>query len=162
MAAADASAAAFVSALPPALALRVFARVPADIRARCAAVCRAWRAALAEPAAWARLDLSLSSGVPWRRLTDRALRAAAAKAAGRLAALDVRGASQRADVRRAVRGARRQRGRAAGAARQRVAAARGGRGVLERRQPAQKKDVRRRDEYPKKTMKRTLLCQRHR
>ena len=37
-----------VAALPPALALRVFALLPLDIRLRCAEVCRAWHKALAD------------------------------------------------------------------------------------------------------------------
>ena len=94
MASPDPLAASFVSALPHALALRIFAVVPADSRARCASVQRAWHAALADPAAWVRLDLSLSSGVAWRCLTDAALLGAASKAAGRLAYLDVRGSNR--------------------------------------------------------------------
>jgi hypothetical protein len=92
MAAADAGDASFVSALPHALSLRVFALLPVDARARCAAVRRAWRAALDDPAAWSRLELSFDSGVRQTRLTDKTLLAAGARAAGRLSFLDVRGA----------------------------------------------------------------------
>lgn len=94
MASPDALAASFVSALPRALAGRIFAVVPLPTRLRSREVCRAWRDALADPAAWTRLDLSLSSGVAWRCLTDATLLAAASKAAGRLAYLDVRGSNR--------------------------------------------------------------------
>jgi hypothetical protein len=66
-------------ALPRALALCVLACLPPDERARCAAVCRAWRAALAERGAWARLEL--------RAATDTLLRGAIERADGRLQAL---------------------------------------------------------------------------
>jgi hypothetical protein len=51
------------SSLPHALAVLVFARLPVDARARCAAVCRGWAATLADVSLWTRLDLSDSSGV---------------------------------------------------------------------------------------------------
>ena len=47
--------------LPAALALRIFALLPADARLLSAAVSRRWRALLAERALWARLDLSVLS-----------------------------------------------------------------------------------------------------
>jgi hypothetical protein len=72
---------------PHALAL-VFARLPADARLRCAGVCRAWRAVLAGPELWSRLDLSASSGVTWR-VTGALLRGLAARARGSLHMLDV-------------------------------------------------------------------------
>lgn len=46
--------------LPVAL---VTAVLPADARARCACVCRAWRLALAHPAYWGELDLTRAGGV---------------------------------------------------------------------------------------------------
>jgi hypothetical protein len=79
-----------IASLPHALLLHVFAALPADARLRCAEVCRGWRSALAERSLWTRLDVSTSSGVA-HRVTDSLLRAAAAKAGGALAALDVSG-----------------------------------------------------------------------
>jgi hypothetical protein len=78
------------AALPPALALKIFAALPVDTRLRCAEVCKAWCAAVAERSLWTRLDLSHTSGVK-HRVTPALLRAAAAKARGALAALDVSG-----------------------------------------------------------------------
>jgi hypothetical protein len=77
----------YFEALPAALVLRVLQRVPADARGRCACVCRAWRTALDEPAAWAHLDLSPAGGVA--TATDALLAAAAARARGQLLSLDV-------------------------------------------------------------------------
>ena len=74
------------ASLPHAVALRVFACVPADARARAALVCRAWRDAIAEPSVWARLDLLPTSGIAVT-LTDAVLHGAAARAQGQLAAL---------------------------------------------------------------------------
>jgi hypothetical protein len=73
------------AALPHALALALFALLPVDQRMRCAEVCRGWRAALSDASLWLRLDLSPASGVA--RATDALVRAAAARAAGRLQAL---------------------------------------------------------------------------
>jgi hypothetical protein len=78
------------AALPPALALKIFAALPADTRLRCAEVCTAWCAAVAERSLWTRLDLSRDSGVT-HEVTPALLRAAAAKAGGALTALDVSG-----------------------------------------------------------------------
>jgi hypothetical protein len=78
------------AALPPALALKIFAALPVDTRLRCAEVCTAWCAAVAERSLWTRLDLSRMSGVT-HAVTPALLRAAAAKARGALAALDVSG-----------------------------------------------------------------------
>jgi hypothetical protein len=75
--------------LPHALALALFALLPVDQRMRCAEVCRGWRAMLSDVSLWLRLDLSPASGVA--RATDALLRAAAARAAGCLQALDVSG-----------------------------------------------------------------------
>ena len=81
--------------LPRVLVLHIFSLAPADARARCAAVCRPWRAELVKhPRAgrlWARLDLSPSSGVSCT-ITDDALLGAAALARGRLEALNLEGA----------------------------------------------------------------------
>jgi hypothetical protein len=78
------------AALPPVLAHKIFAALPADTRLRCAEVCTAWCAAVAERSLWTRLDLSLSSGVR-HRVTPALLRAAVARAGGALQALDVSG-----------------------------------------------------------------------
>ena len=74
------------ASLPPAVALQIFALLPADARARAALVCRGWRDAVAEPSVWTRLDLSPASGVTVA-VTNAVLRGAAARARGRLAAL---------------------------------------------------------------------------
>jgi hypothetical protein len=79
-----------LASLPHALLLRVFAALPADVRLRCAEVCRGWRDALSERSLWTRLDLSKTSGVA-HRVTDALLRAAAAKACGALQALHISG-----------------------------------------------------------------------
>ncbi len=76
------------AALPPVLAHKIFAALPADTRLRCAEVCTAWCAAVAERSLWTRLDLSDTSGVT-HEVTPALLRAAAAKARGALTALDV-------------------------------------------------------------------------
>ncbi len=52
-------------------------------------MCRAWRDALADPALWARLDLSRDCGIPSRRITEALLRGAVRRARGRLCYLDV-------------------------------------------------------------------------
>jgi hypothetical protein len=76
--------------LPPVLVRRIFTGVPADARARAACVCPAWRAAVADPALWRRLDLSAASGMTCR-IKPAVLRAAAARARGGLEALDITG-----------------------------------------------------------------------
>jgi hypothetical protein len=73
--------------LPHALALALFALLPVDQRLRCAEVCPAWRAMLSDVSLWLRLDLSPAGGVA--RATDALVRAAAARAAGGLRALDL-------------------------------------------------------------------------
>jgi hypothetical protein len=75
--------------LPLALALFLFALLPVDQRMRCAEVCRGWRTVLSDASLWLRLDLSPAGGVA--RATDALVRAAAARAAGRLQALDLCG-----------------------------------------------------------------------
>ena len=74
------------SSLPHAVALRIFAAVPADARARAGLVSRAWRDAIAEPTVWTRLDLSPRSGVA-QPASDALLRGAAARARGQLISL---------------------------------------------------------------------------
>jgi hypothetical protein len=86
---ADEEAASFAS-LPHALVRNVFAHLPVDARARCAAVCRGWAATLADANLWTRLDLSSSSGVMCT-VGDAALCGASGLARGGLAALDVSG-----------------------------------------------------------------------
>jgi hypothetical protein len=76
--------------LPHAVVLSIFAQLPVDLRARCACVCRGWRAALWERALWTRLDVSRTSGVTVA-VTDALLRGAAARAGGLLSTLDVSG-----------------------------------------------------------------------
>ena len=79
------------------MALHVFSFLPADARARAAVICRAWRAAVAEPSLWTRLDLSIASGVK-HPVSDAVLRGAAALARGALEVLDLscRGPTRRA------------------------------------------------------------------
>jgi hypothetical protein len=76
--------------LPHAVVLLIFAQLPVDLRARCACVCRGWRATLSERSLWTRLDLSRMSGVT-AALTGALLRGAAARAGGGLQVLDVCG-----------------------------------------------------------------------
>jgi hypothetical protein len=77
-----------IDVLPPALLRAVFLSLPADARARAACVRRGWRAFLADPSLWLRLDLSTGSGVTCR-LNNAAVCAAAARAQGRLEALNI-------------------------------------------------------------------------
>jgi hypothetical protein len=88
-----------LDALPLPLLLRVLTQLPADAKLLAAAVCRSWRALLAERALWTRLDLSMASGVSVTRKasgvanprsrSDALLRAAAARAGGQLESLCV-------------------------------------------------------------------------
>jgi hypothetical protein len=57
-----------------------------DQRLLCRAVCRGWRATLADVSLWLRLDLSAESRVT-RRITEALLRAAATRAGGALLSL---------------------------------------------------------------------------
>ena len=75
--------------LPHFLVQRILVLLPVDQRARCATVCRGWRALLADASLWTRLDLSGSSGVTVE-VSAKTLRCAAARAGGALAMLDVR------------------------------------------------------------------------
>ena len=65
--------------LPLPLALRIFSLLPADQRLRCAEVSRGWRATVALPALWRRLDLSPESGLatPQRALAAQERRSCA-------------------------------------------------------------------------------------
>jgi hypothetical protein len=81
-----------LATLPHAVAQLIFAQLPADLRARCACVCRGWRDALAVRSLWTRLDVSCTSGVAVEAHSkDALLRGAAARAGGALEALDVSG-----------------------------------------------------------------------
>jgi hypothetical protein len=77
------------AALPHALSLALFALLPVDQRLRCAEVCRSWRALLSDVSLWLRLDLSAASGVARNAASVPLMRAAAARAAGGLQALDL-------------------------------------------------------------------------
>jgi hypothetical protein len=76
--------------LPLAVELRIFSLVPADSRLRCAEVARGWRATVAQPALWSRVDLSAESGVA-QPASAGLLQAAVARAGGALTVLDVSG-----------------------------------------------------------------------
>ncbi len=79
------------SALPPLplpIVLAIFALLPVDQRLLCRAVCRGWRAVLGDVSLWLRLDFTHESGGVTFEVTDALLRAAAARAAGRLQAMD--------------------------------------------------------------------------
>ena len=91
VAAAEAQASLAFPLLPPAVTLRIFALLPADERARCAAVSRGWRDTLRAPELWRKIDLSPSSAVPPARRTAAAMLALATRAAGGLLSLDVSG-----------------------------------------------------------------------
>lgn len=78
-----------LASLPLPLAHRVFLLLPVDSRARAACVCRGWRAVLADPVMWTRLDLSDKSGIAAGLDANAVLRAASARAAGRLHTLSV-------------------------------------------------------------------------
>jgi hypothetical protein len=84
-------------ALPPSLLRDIFLRLPADQRARCAVVSVGWRAAVADPALWRRLDLSAASGVTCR-VDAAAVRAATARARGGLESLDITGPDEISDA----------------------------------------------------------------
>jgi hypothetical protein len=79
-----------LSPLPPALVQQIFLLLTVDERARCACVCRGWRAAVSERCLWTRLDVSRTSGVRVR-VTDAFLRGVVARAGGELQSLDVSG-----------------------------------------------------------------------
>jgi hypothetical protein len=76
------------------LLLLVLALLPVDSRLRCAEVCRGWRTAVEDHSLWLRLDLSRTSGVGCA-VTDTLLRAAVARAAGSLQALDLTGCNKK-------------------------------------------------------------------
>ena len=89
---ADASAPCWFVVLPEVVLFLVFAALPADARAGCASVCRAWAHILLRGADawrfWTRLDLSGGSGVTCTK-SDAALAGAAALARGRLQELNL-------------------------------------------------------------------------
>ena len=68
--------------------LSIFLSLPADQRLRCAEVCRGWRATVAMPALWRRLDLSFASGVV-QPVSDELLHAAVTRAGDALMDIDV-------------------------------------------------------------------------
>ena len=83
----------------------IFSQLPADQLLRCAEVSRSWRATVALPALWRRLDLSPESGVAQRNLTAL-LHAAVARAGGALRTINVSGTNLRtADIGAALRAA---------------------------------------------------------
>ena len=88
------SGAAGLAMLPPEVQHRILQLLPVDEALRAAAVCRAWRVAVANapPSTWTHLDLSSNSGIS-RPVTGAFLRSAAAHAAaaGGLRSLDVSG-----------------------------------------------------------------------
>ena len=86
------------ASLPHAVALQIFALLPADARARAGIVCRAWRAAVAEPSLWTRLDLSHARGVK-QPVSAAVLRGAAALARGALEVLVLDGGDMTQDAR---------------------------------------------------------------
>jgi hypothetical protein len=76
--------------LPREVALAIFARLPVDARARCAAVCPGWCAFLAaEVSLWTQLDLTPTMGGVTRLVTEALLRGAAARAVSGLQALQL-------------------------------------------------------------------------
>ena len=77
-----------LSPLPSWFVHAVFLLLPADQRLRCVEVSRAWRALLTDTSLWTRLDLSITSV---ERLNLPLLRAAVAKAGGKLRELDFTG-----------------------------------------------------------------------
>ena len=78
---------AFPQLSEPQLVLRIFSLLPVDQRLRCAEVSRAWRATVALPELWRRVDLSVNSNVQY--LTPALLHAVVARAGGALTALDM-------------------------------------------------------------------------
>ena len=69
------------------LVLHIFSLLPVDQRLRCAEVSRAWRATVALPELWRRVDLSVNSDV--EHFTPALLHAVVARAGGALTALDM-------------------------------------------------------------------------
>jgi hypothetical protein len=74
------------SSLPHCLVVRVLAALPADVRLRCAEVCRAWRTAVSDRTLWLCVDLSPARGVV-QTVNDALLLAVAARVAGHMQAL---------------------------------------------------------------------------
>ena len=81
-----------LAVLPLSASRCILSLLPVDSRAKAACVARSWRAALADPALWARLDLSSDCGVARTYRQDGALLlGAAGRALGQLCHLDVTG-----------------------------------------------------------------------
>ena len=75
-------------ALPSPLLRYIMLALPAEARARCACVCRAWRSLLADATMWQRLELPAFNDETVERLM-RTLRGVAERAAGQLRALKI-------------------------------------------------------------------------
>lgn len=95
-----------LASLPVSVAHQILLLLPVDCRLRCAEVCRAWRAVVAERSLWTHVDLSAASFEP-RVLRphvylvndppteyDALLRCVAARAAGGLQSLDARACTE--------------------------------------------------------------------
>jgi hypothetical protein len=85
-------ASAALSPLPLALAVRILASLPLYARLRCEAVSRGWRATMSDASIWTRLALSVDDMAPSAfraRFDDAQLARIAARAQGRLEALDI-------------------------------------------------------------------------
>jgi hypothetical protein len=82
------------AALPLEVTAAIFALLPPDTRLLCRGVCRGWRDALSEARLWASLDLSSAARLVHGDATSALLRAASARAAGQLAALNVSGCAR--------------------------------------------------------------------
>ena len=80
-----------LSPLPLPVVHRIFLMLRVDERARAACVCRGWRAVLAEPSLWTRLNLSTACGIEQGRDISALLRGAAEKARGQLCQIDLLG-----------------------------------------------------------------------
>ena len=78
--------------LPREVQAHIWELIPVDERVCLASTSRAWRAALAPPALWEVLDLSVASGVRVP-VTDAVLRTASARARGTLRVLNLDGAT---------------------------------------------------------------------
>jgi hypothetical protein len=91
----EGKAASFAS-LPPPLVRDIFARLPADARARAKVVSTGFRDTLTDVSLWTRLDLSAASGVTCT-VNDAAMRGASGFARGGLTVLNVSGCADVTD-----------------------------------------------------------------
>jgi len=82
-----------LTSLPNSLLSLIFLLLPVDDRLRCREVCRAWRDFLSDYSLWTLCDLGPRSGVA-ARARGSLLAAASARAAGRLASVDVSACDQ--------------------------------------------------------------------